>query len=258
MGTALITGASSGIGLDLARLFANDKHDLVLVARNESALGQVARECRARHGVKVVVLPQDLSHPSAPDEIFAALGQQGVAIDFLVNNAGFGAQGAFAKVDLKTHLDILQVNVVALTHLTRLFLPGMVGRGRGRILNVASTAAFAPGPYMSVYYASKAYVLSQSVALARELRHTGVTVTALCPGPTKTAFQERANMGGAKLFRAGMMTSEAVALAGYRGFMRGKSFVIPGAANKASAWAGRVVPWGLVSRVTASLNRGRE
>jgi uncharacterized protein len=257
MGTAFITGASSGIGHDLALLFAQDKHDLVLVARNEQALEQLARECRTRHGVKVIVLSKDLAQSSAADEVFDSLARQGLTIDFLVNNAGFGAQGAFAKVEPKTHLDILQVNVVALTHLTRLFLPGMLERKHGRILNVASTAAFAPGPYMSVYYASKAYVLSHSVALARELNGSGVTVTALCPGPTKTAFQARANMTRAKLFRGGMMASGAVARAGYTGLMRGRQVVIPGVSNKVSAWAGRVMPWALVSRVTASLNASR-
>jgi uncharacterized protein len=256
MGTALITGASGGIGLDLAKLFAQDKHDLVLVARSRGALGELARECESRHGVKAIVVAADLSRPDAPQEIVTELQRQSVHVDFLVNNAGFGAHGAFADVEATTHLDVIQVNVAALTHLTRLVLPDMLGRRWGRILNLASTAAFVPGPYMSVYYASKAYVLSHSVALSRELRRSGITVTALCPGPTRTGFQSRANMTDAKLFRLSVMDSAAVARAGYAGMLRGKAVVIPGLSNKVSARAGRLVPWGAVSRVTAWLNGG--
>jgi hypothetical protein len=254
MATALITGASGGIGLELAKLFARDGHDLVLVARSGPPLEELARECESRHAVKALVRPADLSRSDAPQEIFVELQREAVHVDFLVNNAGFGAHGAFADVESKTHLDIVQVNVVALTHLTRLFLPDMLARRSGRILNVASTAAFVPGPYMSVYYASKAFVLSHSVALSRELRRSGVTVTALCPGPTRTGFQARANMADAKLFRVSVMSSMAVARAGYEGMLRGRRIVIPGISNKLSARAGRMAPLGLVSRVTGWLN----
>lgn len=257
MGTALITGASGGIGLDLAKCFAKDKHDLVLVARSQGALEALAGACASQHGVKSIVLPADLSRPDAPEEMYAELRRQSVQVDFLVNNAGFGAHGPFAEVEAPVHLDMVQVNVTALTHLTRLFLPQMIERRQGRVLNVASTAAFVPGPYMSVYYASKAYVLSHSVALARELRRSGVSVTALCPGPTRTGFQQRAKMADARLFRLRMMDSEAVARAGYEGMLRGRTVVIPGVSNKLSARAGRLAPWGLVSRVTAWLNGGR-
>jgi hypothetical protein len=254
MGTALITGASGGIGLELAKLFAKDRHDLVLVARSQSALDEVARQCAVEHGVRTIALQADLSRATAPEEIHAELRRQSVHIEFLVNNAGFGAHGAFAGVEPATHVEIIQVNVTALTHLTRLFLPGMLERRRGRILNIASTAAFVPGPYMSVYYASKAYVLSHSVAIARELRRSGVRVTALCPGPTRTGFQERANMTGAKLFRMSMTDSRTVARAGYEGMLRGRTVVIPGLANKLVARAGRMAPLTLVSRVAAWLN----
>jgi short-subunit dehydrogenase len=255
MATALITGASSGIGLELARLFARDKHDLVLVARSETALEQLARQCESEHGVRAFVLPADLSRPAAPDEIHEQLARRSVNVEFLINNAGFGTHGAFADVEPKAHLDIIAVNVAALTHLTRLFLPGMLERRRGRILNVASTAAFVPGPYMSAYYASKAYVLSLSFALARELNRTGVTVTVLCPGPTRTGFQHRANMSAVKQFPLGMADAESVARAGYRDMLRCKRLVIPGLSNKLSAFAGRIAPWGLVSHVTGWLNR---
>src|SRR6201986_3308991 len=184
--TALITGASGGIGLELARLFAADGHDLVLVARSAGKLSSLAEELAGRHNVGVRVIPADLAGAEAPGDIFDELRRDGVSVDALVNNAGVGSYGLFAETDLRTELDLLQINVVALTHLTKLFLPAMIARRRGYVMNVASTAAFQPGPLMAVYYASKAYVLSLSEALAAELKRTGVRVTALCPGPTNT------------------------------------------------------------------------
>src|SRR5712691_11914160 len=217
-GTALITGASSGIGLDLARLFARDRFDLVLVARGEAGLRRVR-------------------------------------VDVLVNNAGSGTHGPFAAVDLDRQLRMLRLNVLALTHLTGLVLPGMVARRNGRILNVASTAAFQPGPLMAVYYASKAYVLHFTEALREELRGRGVSVTALCPGPTATGFQKAAAMEGARLVRAGAtMDSPSVARAGYEGLMRDRALVIPGARNRSLALAVRLMPRALVTRLVRRLN----
>ena len=180
--TALITGASSGIGLDLARLFAKDGHDVVLVARSEGKLREIAAELERDFGMTAHVIVADLAKPDAPQTLVAQLP---VDVDVLVNNAGFGVLGPFVETDLAKELEMIQVNVVALTHLTKLLLPPMVARRRGRVLNVASTAAFQPGPLMAVYYATKAYVLSFSEAIADELRDSGVTVTALCPGPTE-------------------------------------------------------------------------
>jgi hypothetical protein len=190
IGTALITGASSGIGLELARIFAADKWDVALVARSEGKLRELASELQNAHGVRARVIAADLAKPSAPDEIMAAL--EGVEIDALVNNAGFGLGGEFVKADLHTELEMIQVNITALTHLTSLVLPSMVARRRGAILNVASTPAFQPGPFMSVYYATKAYVLSFSEAIVEELTGSGVTVTALCP----RAYRDRLRLGG--------------------------------------------------------------
>ncbi len=246
----LVTGASGGIGLELARLFAADGHDLVLVARSEDKLNALADELSAKHGVAAQVLASDLSRPEAPREIFGELQGEGVRVEALVNNAGFGSYGLFAETDSKQELDLLQVNVAALTHLTKLFLPGMIARRRGYVMNVASTAAFQPGPLMAVYYATKAYVLSFSEALAEELRGSGVTVTALCPGPTATGFQARAAMGESKLLRGGnVMDVRTVAAVGYAGMTAGKGIVIPGARNWLMAEAVRFAPRNLTTAI---------
>jgi len=255
-GTALITGASGGIGLALAREAAADGFDLVLVARNGEALGALAEEARDAHGVSVRAIAKDLAVPGAPAEIFAELAGAGVHADVLVNNAGFGTWGRFAELDPEGELRMVRVNVLALTHLTRLFLPGMVERGRGRVLNVASTAGFLPGPLMAVYYASKAYVLSFSEALAAELGGSGVTVTALCPGPTRTGFQGAAKMEGARLVSGLVPVHDAatVARAGWRGAMRGKRIVVPGLLNKLSVQSVRLGPRRLIAAIVLRLN----
>jgi len=253
--TALITGASSGIGLDLAHLFAADGYDLILVARSEGTLRELARELVDKYGIAAHVMPADLQQPDAPRRLFEAVQQP---VDVLVNNAGFGVSGPFAETDLGKELAMIQVNIAALTHLTKLFLQPMVARGRGRILNVASTAAFQPGPLMAVYYASKAYVLSFSEAIAEELRKSGVTVTALCPGPTATGFAAAADMTNTRLFRIKKpMTSMEVAKLGYRGMQRGKRIVITGAVNKLLAQSVRVSPRALVTKVTRTLQENR-
>src|SRR5678815_3991858 len=197
---ALITGASSGIGLDLSKLFAQGGHDLVLIARNSKALSAVAGECE-KSGVKAHVLAKDLSNTIAAQEIFDELSSRGIAVDVLVNNAGFGTHGPFVRTKLEDEVGMIQVNITALIALTRLFLPGMVSRKSGKIMNVASMAGFVAGPYMSVYYATKAFVLSQSIALSAEVKKYGVVVSVLCPGPTKTDFQKRARIAESKLFK---------------------------------------------------------
>lgn len=240
--TALVTGASGGIGRELATLLARDGHDLVVVARSEDRLVELGNRLQDEYGVGVTVVVKDLADPDSPAEIQSALDERSIEIDVLVNNAGFATYGRFLDTDLDTERDELQVNVVAVTELTKRFLPGMVERGEGRILNVASTAAFQPGPLMAVYYASKAYVLSFSEGLAGELDGTGVTVTALCPGPTDTGFQSRAEMGASKLVQGGLQDPTEVARAGYRGMQAGEAVVVPGVRNKLLTVAVRLLP----------------
>lgn len=248
--TALITGASGGIGYELARKFAQAGYNLVLVARTESKLTQIKADFEKRYSIKVTVITKDLSSPGAPQEIFEELEAASTQVDVLVNNAGFTVFGPFIETSLEDELQLLQVNIVALTHLTKLFLPGMVKRGWGKILNIASTAAFQPGPLMAVYYASKAYVLFFSEAIATELEGTGVTVTALCPGPTSTGFQKRGNMEDSRLVAGRkIMDSGTVARAGYRALMKGQAVIIPGPRNIIFAEAIRFLPRSLVRRI---------
>ena len=247
--TALITGASGGIGYELALLFGRNGYDCILVARSEDKLKELATRLENEHRVKTLVIARDLSRPIAVDEIYEEVTAASMPVDALVNNAGFPVFGLFVETDPQAELEMLQVNVVALTALTKLFLRGMVERRAGRILNLASTAAFLPGPLMAVYYASKAYVLSFSQALANELRGTGVTVTALCPGPTRTGFQKRGVMEDSGLVQGQIADAASVALAGYRGLMAGKTIVIPGFSNKLIPWVARLSPRGMVTRV---------
>jgi short-subunit dehydrogenase len=246
--TALVTGASGGIGEELARLFAADGHDLILVARSRDKLEQLSAELQGKHRIRAHVLARDLAQPGVPQGIYDELHHEGVETDALVNNAGFGSYGLFAETDARTELELLQVNVVALTHLTKLFLPGMIARRRGYVMNVASTAAFQPGPLMAVYYASKAYVLSFSEALSNECEGTGVFVSALCPGPTETGFVAAARMEKSKLFEANVMDARTVAVAGYRGMLAGKRVVIPGFKNSLLARTVGFFPRGIVTK----------
>jgi short-subunit dehydrogenase len=255
--TALVTGASGGIGLELARLLAADGHDLVLVARSGDKLARLAEELSGKHGVAARVLVADLALADAPREIFDDLQEKGVAVDVLINNAGFGSYGLFAETDLRSELGLLQVNVVALTHLAKLFLPAMIARRRGYLMNVASTAAFQPGPLMAVYYASKAYVLSLSEALANECEGTGVVVSALCPGPTETGFVAAAGMSDSKLFDRGPMDARTVAEVGYHGMLNGKTIVIPGLRNSLVARAVGMMPRRMVTKVVRGIQEKR-
>ena len=247
--TALITGASGGIGYELALLFATDRFDCILVARSRDKLTELAARLESEFRVKTLVIAKDLSRPTAVDEIYEEVTAAPMQVDVLVNNAGFPVFGPFVETDLKVELEMLQVNVTALTALTKLFLKGMVERRAGRILNLASTASFVPGPLMAAYYASKAYVLSFSEALANELRGTGVTVTALAPGPTRTGFQKRGQLEDSRLVQGEIADAASVALAGYRGLMAGKTLVIPGLTNKLVPWIARLSPRGAVTRV---------
>lgn len=240
--TALITGASGGIGYELAKLFARDSYNLVLVARSTDKLAQLAAELEKAYQIRASVVAADLSQPGGPDQVFAATQKAGIEVDVLVNNAGFGQFGFYVETDLQEELQQIQLNIVSLTHLTKLYIRPMIERRHGRILNVASTAAFQPGPLMAVYYATKAYVLSFSAALSNELRGTGVTVTCLCPGPTTTEFHKRAAMDLSNMMKAPFMDAKTVAEIGYRAMLKGKPTVIAGKMNWLVAQSTRFAP----------------
>jgi len=255
---ALITGASNGIGLELAKIFARESHDLALVARSHDKLKYIAEDLQQTYGVQVKYYAKDFSISSTPEEIYEVLQSEGGNIDVLVNNAGFGWRGEFSQMELTDVLGMIQVNITALTHLTRLFLPGMIERRRGKILNLASTAAFQPGPMMATYYASKAYVLSLSEALSEELQGTGVTVTAFCPGPTATGFGKRAGFVNEKIFGDLLsMDSHTVALEGYKGLMKGKPLVISGWKNWLGTQLVRFIPRPLPARLIKKVQQKR-
>lgn len=248
---ALITGASSGIGYELAKLFAHDRHNLVLVARSGDALARFADELQKQFSVAVKTVALDLSVPSAPQALFDQLQREDVPVDVLVNNAAYGKYGDFADIPLAESLGQIQLNIAALTILTRLFLPPMIAARSGRILNIASTAGFQAGPLMAVYYASKAYVISFSEAIANELRGTGISVTCLCPGPTLTNFQKRADIESSRLFKHfAPMTAKAVARDGYRAMMKGKSLKVSGWRNLVVAESVRISPRKMATAVS--------
>lgn len=247
--TVLITGASTGIGFEFVPLFARQGYNVVLVSRQKPVLEGIAAATRHVFRVKAEVIACDLSEPGAARAIFSELEQRRIEIDVLVNNAGFGAHGEFVDTDLHTEERMVQVNIMALTGLTKLLLPGMKARRCGRILNVGSTASFAPIPLHSVYAATKAYVLSFSEALAEELQGTGVSVTALCPGPTETQFAKAARMTDARIYQAHTMPAAKVAQTGFEALMRGDRIAIPGAANNILISLIRLVPRSIVAKV---------
>ncbi|NOX36683.1 MAG: SDR family oxidoreductase [Calditrichaeota bacterium] len=247
---ALVTGATTGIGYELSKLLAADGYSLILVARNSNLLQQRQKELEADYGISVQPIALDLARPDAVKVLTDRLKDRLSDIEILINNAGFGKLGAFWETDPETVVDMIQVNVTALVALTRAILPYMLQQGKGSILNVASTAAFSPGPYMAVYYASKAFVVSFSEALADELRGTGVTVTTLCPGPTRTEFQIRAGQDPQKPFPIlPMMSAGAVARVAYRSLKRGQRMVIPGLMNRLSVLSSRLMPRRLSSLI---------
>lgn len=241
--TVLITGASSGIGYEFAKVCAEHKYDLVLVARRKVQLEKIKEDFEHAFEIAVTVLPFDLANPSAPDEIFNFLNRKGITVDILFNNAGFGDFGPFADADWKKLSDMIQVNIAAVTYLTKLFLPGMIKRRQGKILNIASTAAFGPGPLMAVYYATKGFVLSFTEALAKELQGTGVTCTVLCPGPTATGFQALAGSKQSRLVSGKKLpTARQVAEFGFDAIFKGKVVAIPGVINSLLVQLPRFLP----------------
>jgi uncharacterized protein len=252
--TVLVTGASSGIGRELAKCFAADGSRLVLTARHTEALQSLADELRRTHKVEAFVLTADLSLPETPERLFRELQGRGIAVDVLVNNAGFGAWGKFADLPLERQLEMLQVNITALTQLTGLFLPAMKQRSRGGIMNVASVAGFLPGPGMAVYYATKACVLSFTEALAEELSGTNVTVTALCPGPTATNFGNVAGAAKGRMVRLARMSAEAVALYGHRAFRKKRVVAVPGLQNRLLVFLTRLNPRSVIRKTAGKFN----
>lgn len=260
--TVLITGASSGIGLELARCFAREQAGnvasrLILLARNTAAMETLAADLRRECRAEIQIMTADLAQPETPRRVFQELSRRNIAVDVLVNNAGFGANGAFAGMSLARQMDILRVNVNALVELTGLFLPSMIQRRTGGVLNVGSVAGFLPGPYMAVYYASKSFVQSFTEALAVELVGSGVTVSVLCPGPTETNFGNVARAGKARLFKPARfkMSATEVARTGHEAFRRGRVIAVPGWTNKMAVFSMRIGPRAVIRKVSAQYNR---
>jgi uncharacterized protein len=253
--TALITGASSGIGLEIARALAAMGCDLVLVARRQRRLTEIADQLQSQFGIQAVAIAQDLSAIGASNDIHQQLRERQIDVDILVNNAGLGIRGAFAEADVDEILNLLQVNITAVTHLTRLLLPPMLQRRSGRILNISSLCAPVPGPYTAIYNASKAYVQSLSEALAHEVTGSGVTVTALCPGPTESCFAARAGMSNTLAFSGGVMDSAAVALVAIDAMERGKTVAVAGFRNQLRMLSIRWTPRRLLAYFSAKYHR---
>ena len=255
---AVITGASEGIGRDLAELYAAAGHDVALVARREALLRELAGELAERHGARCTIVPADLARAEECERVVQLLEPDRARIVALVNNAGFGSLGWFHETPLERDLAQIDVNVSALTHLTKRVLPWMRANGRGHVMNMASVASFQPGPLMAVYYASKAYVLSFSEALANECRGSGVSVTAVCPGPTTTGFQRRAGVPpNARAGGAPAMSSRAVAELAFRGALAGTPVVVTGVRNRVAAFFGRHLPRAVTARVVRRIQEGR-
>ncbi len=255
--TALITGASAGLGAQFARLFARDRISLVLVARREGRLQQLKSELETGFGVRVDIVPLDLTLPDSVTRVLEYLKDRQIEIEYLVNNAGFGQFGSFSSVSLKLNLAQIDLNARSLTELTHRLLPFMIRNKSGRILNVGSTAGDQPGPFMAVYYAGKAYVNSFSEALSYELRGTGVTVTLSCPGPALTEFTEVSHQENNRLFRMNAMPSDVVARQAYRAMMKGTRRITHGARNKIGSQINRVAPRSTALKIVAILNSSK-
>jgi short-subunit dehydrogenase len=253
--TALVTGASAGLGAELAWLFAKDAHDVAVVARRRDKLEALASEIKTKHDVEIHIIAEDLGKPGAASRIVDELAKRGVQVEFLVNNAGFGGSGQFVERDLARELEMIQVNIVALVELTHLLLPAMIAKKSGRVLNIGSTAGFVPGPFMAVYYASKAFVNSFTEALAVELAGTGVSATVSCPGATATEFAHVAGNEKSALFASKVMRARDVAEDAYRAMMRGEPLSVAGFANKLRVASLRMAPRGVVRNLAAGLNK---
>lgn len=254
--TVLITGASMGIGYELAKIFGKNGDNLVLVSRNERKLSRIVEHFTEEYDIRASYLIADLSKPESAEKLAEEIKSRGIVVDVLVNNAGFGLAGPFSRTDWAKEKEMLELNITSLTALTKAILPGMLDRKKGRIANVASIAGFMPGPFMAVYYATKAYVLSFSEALAEELDGTGITVTAVCPGPTVSGFQKRAEMEELKLVKnRNLMTSEQVAKIAYQEIMNGKVVAVTGLYNKILTFLVRLAPRSVVRKSVKKLQQ---
>ncbi len=259
--TVLITGATQGIGYELSKLFARDEYNLILVARNEQRLNEIRKDFTTKYSVEVRVIAKDLSRPDSAQEIFEQLKLENIIVNILINNAGFGHLGKFSETDWDIEQRMIQLNITTLTQMTKLFLPDMLALNQGAIMNVASTAAFMPGPLMAVYYATKAFVFSFSQALANELKGTNITINTLCPGATETEFARVAEMDNSKLFSSSLMSimdAETVARMGYKDLMNKKNLTITGAMNKMIVQSLRFSPRKTVMSLTRWLMDKRD
>jgi short-subunit dehydrogenase len=255
--TMFITGASSGIGMELARIAAASGFSLIISARRGDLLDSLAAELSSLHGVQVHTVTGDLAQPGVPEKVYHRAVELGGVPDVVVNNAGFGTWGAFTETDLSNEVNMLRLNIEALTIISKLALRDMVARGSGRLLNVASAAAFVPGPFMAVYYASKAYVLHFTEALSKELEGTAVTVSALCPGPVETAFKQRAGVSKLHIFRRAA-TATFVARAAFDGVLAGRRIIIPGKDVRTALTLSRLVPRRTTLNVVSRLQKARD
>jgi short-subunit dehydrogenase len=257
-GTALITGGSVGIGLEIAKLFAADDHPVVLVARRQDRLDAAASEIEKKFGTRPLTIALDLANAASPPQLLESVNALGIEIEFLVNNAGFGLGGQFSETSIDRELEMIQLNVASLVHLTKLFMRPMIERGHGRIMNVASTAAFQPGPLMSIYYSTKAFVLSFSQAVDEEIRNSGVTLTCLCPGPVHTEFAATAGLHESRLFtQSSVAGAGSVARYGYNAMMKGKRIAIPGPFNKLMVQVERFLPRAFITRAARKVQENR-
>ena len=251
--TALITGASSGIGLELAKIFAQSGHNLILVARSESKLNKLREELVQQHSVHVEMIIADLAKADAAAQLVDEVNKRKLVVDILINNAGFGELGKFSEISTDRQINMIQLNVVTLVHLTRLLLPEMLKRKSGGILNVGSTAAFQPGPNMAVYYATKAFVLSFSEAIHEELQGSGVKVVCLSPGPTETGFGKDSGLDKAKMFTANVMSAAKVASVGAKAFESNRAIAVPGWKNWLGTLLTRVAPRAITRKLVKKL-----
>ncbi len=255
--TALITGASNGIGYEFATIHAEHGDDLVVVARTKCKLDVLKMTLEKRFGIEVITIEKDLSVPGAAEEVYEEVSSRNITVDYLVNNAGFGDISLFAESDWTRQQRMINLNVLALTHLSRLFLPDMISRKSGKILNVASTASFQPGPSMAVYFATKSYVLSFSEAINNEVRENGVTVTALCPGSTESGFHAAANGEGRHIKERNLPSAREVAEFGYKSMMKGKAVAIPGIMNSIMATSVRFIPRSIVVKAARKIQENK-
>ncbi len=260
MKTVLITGASSGIGYEFAKIYAKKGYNLVITARRKNNLDRIKQELESFDtSICVDIIVLDLSKQNSAKELYEVVKQRGILIDTLINNAGFGVYGNFIETDIEKEIDMIELNIKSLVVLTKLFLKDMVSRNNGTIINVASTAAFQPGPLMSVYYASKSFVLSFTEAIRNEVRDTNVNISVLCPGPTDTEFEKSASLEESSLFtKLKVMKPEKVAIIGYKGINRNKSVIIPGILNNILITFNKIIPRALVINIVRKLQESKK